>query len=42
MRETIERTVPVEEYEPLEILVISFESEDVITASGDDGEWDTD
>ena len=29
-------------YEALEITVVVFSNEDVITASGDDGEWDTD
>ena len=29
-------------YEALEITVIVFGNEDVITASGDDGEWDLD
>ena len=29
-------------YEALEITITVFVNEDVITASGDDGEWDTD
>ena len=42
MNDTIERSGDTEEYEPIEIIVIKFISEDIITASGDDGEWDTD
>ena len=41
MNDTIRRSVDVEEYEPIEIVVIQFDSEDVIrTSGGDDGEWD--
>ena len=42
MNDTIRRSVNIEEYEPIEIIVIEFDSEDVICASGgNETPWDT-
>ena len=38
-REISERRIVMEKYEELEIEVIEFETEDIITNSPDDGEW---
>ena len=42
MNDTIRCSVDVEKYEPIEIVVIQFDSEDVIcTSGGNESPWDT-